>query len=545
MISPHRHTVANMLAAVGLVTTTAHAQVVPPLPPPPPPSVLPPLVVPAPYPQLPQVIVVMPAPEPPEPPPVMAEPPPKEPEPQPRLPPAHHVFLERKPGDAVTFYTMWGEFTFYGNLDVSVDAATKGIANMKSGGAGPVGNMGWMADLSTNLAYIGVKGIEHFPHVPIGVVYQLETQLDVTATSGLASQSNSTDDATVKGGLTSRNSFIGFSTPYGSLLVGKTDAPYKTTTARMNAFAGMWGDYAVIMGNTGGDNRVEFGTRLDHAIWYESPKLAGFQMKGLVSPGQNRGYDDEQIAAGESSCAGGDSPGSGGTVPVGCTDGGYGNAFSGSLTFDWKGLYAVAAYELHKGVNRTSDLATLGTSGNVMGYDPSDIADEDAMKVGLQYAAPWGTTVSGILEKMDRYVPQYLEVQNERQRMGWWLALSQSFHRESLHFGWAHAAITPGDPGQHNTAPATGLGTPNADNRSDMLTVAFKHDLGYGLSFYANYAVTLNHPYAHFDLGAGGRGVTTDCHDAQLPALGDVTGSPHCWAGGTLQGVSVGARYQF
>jgi len=28
------------------------------------------------------------------------------------------------------------------------------------------------------------------------------------------------------------------------------------------------------MGNTGGDNRVEFGTRLDHSVWYESPVLA-------------------------------------------------------------------------------------------------------------------------------------------------------------------------------------------------------------------------------------------------------------------------------
>ena len=44
-------------------------------------------------------------------------------------------------------------------------------------------------------------------------------------------------------------------------------APYKTSTDRMKPFSGILGDYAVIMGNTGGDNRVEFGTRLNHAIW--------------------------------------------------------------------------------------------------------------------------------------------------------------------------------------------------------------------------------------------------------------------------------------
>jgi hypothetical protein len=39
--------------------------------------------------------------------------------------------------------------------------------------------------------------------------------------------------------------------------------------------------------------------------------------------------------------------------------------------------------------------------------------------------------------------------------------------------------------------------------------------------------------------------VTTDCHDSEYPALGDTTGDPHCWAGGTLQGVSVGANLKF
>ncbi len=458
--------------------------------------------------------------------------------------PVSHAFLERKPGDDLTFFTRYGEVTLYGNLDVSVDVATKGVGGLRAAGVGPVGNVGWMPDVSTNLSYVGVKGWETVPGLGAGLVYQLETQLDISATSGTAN-TNSMSDSTVKGGLTSRNSYIGLSTAAGSFKVGKTDAPYKTSTARMNPFSGMWGDYSVVMGNTGGDNRVEFGTRLDHAAWYESPRLAGLQLELLFAPGQNRGYDDEQIPAGESSCAGGDIPGSGGTVPVGCTDGGYGDAYSASLTWEMAGFYTVVAYELHKRVNRTSDLATLGATGTLEGYDANDIADEDAAKVGVQYTAPWGTTVGGILERMTRRLPAYLEVQDERSRLGWWLTASQKIGAEGLHVGWAHAARTPGDPGQHDTAPATGLGTQAADNSADMLTVALTHDAGAGLTFYTDYAVTLNQPYAHYDLGAGGRGVTTDCHDAQLPALGDASGSPHCWAGGTVQGVSVGARFRF
>jgi hypothetical protein len=68
------------------------------------------------------------------------------------------------------------------------------------------------------------------------------------------------------------------------------------------------------------------------------------------------------------------------------------------------------------------------------------------------------------------------------------------------------------------------------------------------LSFYANYAETVNHKDAHFDLGAGGRSVTTDCHDAANP---DTTGfdpngnAPHCFAGGHLKGISLGMKYVF
>jgi predicted porin len=456
------------------------------------------------------------------------------------------TFLSRKTGEPITFFTGSGELTIYGNLDVSFDASTKGIPTfIAPDGSTPAGNGGWMPDISTNISYVGIKGFQNVEGMPFQFVYQLETQLDISATAG-PTNSNSQSETTVKGALTSRNSFIGISGALGSLKIGKTDSPYKMSTQKMNPFVGMWGDYAVIMGNTGGDNRVEFGTRLDHSIWYESPNLGGLTFVALFSPGQNRGADSEQLAAGESSCTGGNIPGSGGTVPVGCTDGGWDHALAASLSFERAGFLATAAYERHIRVNRTSDLATLDAMGNLVGYDPNDIADEDAMKLGMQYKAPWGTSASVIVERLTRYVPDYLNVQNERSRWGWWFSMSQEFLRtESVHFGWAHAMAANGDPGQHNTAPASGIGTANANNAADLLTLAYRHQFGNGFSMYANWALTLNQPYAHYDLGAGGRSVTTDCHDAQLPALGGTSGSPRCWAGGQLQGFSVGMNYKF
>ena len=112
-----------------------------------------------------------------------------------------------------------------------------------------------------------------------------------------------------------------------------------------------------------------------------------------------------------------------------------------------------------------------------------------------------------------------------------------------MHFGWAHANKTPGDPGAHNTT-----GGANPDNAANMFTAAWKHQLDKNMSIYADWAETLNHRDAHYDLGAGGHGVTTDCHDASNP---DTTGfdpngnAPHCWAGGHLKGISVGMKYAF
>lgn len=475
---------------------------------------------------------------------------------------AHAQPLEpTQPLPPLSIHFLDGVLMAYGNLDVSVDAATKGIAGLRdANGQGPVGNVGWLPDLSTNLSYLGVRGFYGLGSSGWQFVFQLETQVDIAASSG-TSETNSNSSDVVKGGLTSRNSFVGLASFWGTIMAGKTDAPYKLSTARMNPFYAMIGDYQVIMGNTGGDNRVEFGTRLDHSLWYESPTLSGFSLALLYSPGQNRAEDSSNLAAGESDCTGGNIPGSGGTggpatgFPISCNDGAFSDAVSGSLSYQRGPVYAVVAYERHRRVNRNSDIygiyGVYPLPAGVTGYDAADVADEDAAKVGVQVVLPTQTTVSGIFENLHRYVPQFLEFQNERQRWGTWLAVSQQLTPvDSVHVGWAYASRTPGDPGQHNTATepvGNGgfAGGANVNNSANLLTAAFKHRLARNLTLYVAWALTLNAPYAHYDLGAGGRAVTTDCHDASLPASGDVNADPHCWAGGRLMGASVGLSQQF
>ena len=84
--------------------------------------------------------------------------------------------------------------------------------------------------------------------------------------------------------------------------------------------------------------------------------VEGFSFSVLFSPGQNRSELSDNIAAGESDCSGGNIPGSGGTggaasdFPIACNDGAFSDAWSASLSYDHKFVYATVAYERHQKV---------------------------------------------------------------------------------------------------------------------------------------------------------------------------------------------------
>jgi hypothetical protein len=77
-----------------------------------------------------------------------------------------------------------------------------------------------------------------------------------------------------------------------------------------------------------------------------------------------------------------------------------------------------------------------------------------------------------------------------------------------------------------------------------MITSTYKHKFGQNLTWYTAVAATFNGPNAHYDLGAGGHGVTTDCHDA-FAASGGSFSQPHCFVGPVLAGVSTGIQWRF
>jgi predicted porin len=494
---------------------------------------------------------------------------------------------------------------FYGTLDVSFDDVTKGINGLTAysyslsdpanpfstpiqgtpKGVQQVGRLGYLPALSTNKSQIGYRNTHKIGSSGFDFILQVETSLSITAAPGLRTdytrQTNS-----VSGAIGLGDTWVGVQhNTWGKLKIGTAYSPYKKSTDVMNPFSGMLGDYAVIMGNSGGDNRVEFGTRLDHSIWYESPKLFHniFSFDVLWSPGQNRTHDNTVQSQGSPDCNGGNMPGSG-NLPIACDDGGFSDAYSVDFKAEIGGLYMTAAWEEHRAVNRNSD--GVGSNSLIYGsyfsqgaanpagraaspfldwglYDAyvgeygagfaaangfsapylTDIGDETAYKVGAKYTLPMGLSVSAIWESMRRNIPAALQFQNERQRTGWWFAASQDLFggRDNISIGYGHAGATPGDPGgQHNYNPLAQRDT------ADMYTVAWRHKFDNQLTWYFDTALTINHGNAHYDLGAGGRGLTTDCHDGTHNYFNDYSSAgPTTWGGCRIQGFSTGLNYKF
>ena len=486
---------------------------------------------------------------------------------------------------------------FYGSLDLSVDATTKGMNgltaypyNYASGApgspyvisgpekAGPYGRVGWLGMLSSNGSSLGYRGTHKIGDSGFDFIYQVSTSISMAAAPGLqdtyTQQSNK-----VTGAIGLGDTFLGFQSPsWGKIKFGEMYMPYKVSTDRLNPFGTGLGNYAVIMGNSGGDNRIEFGTRGDDVVYYSSPTWSGISFDVAYQFGQQLDPNSDLPPLGSVDCNGSNVPGSG-NLFLNCDDGGYNRAYSADLKFEMGGLYLVGAYEIHKQVNRSSD----GVGANspyyayLVGQGPKgpnaylldwadyqayaaeypgaaaagspaystnvDVADEWAMKFGVQYSFDFGLSLSYLYEEMHREVPPEMEFQNERQRNGMWAALQQSFWdgRDVAAIGWGHAGATVGDPGgQHNYNPN------NTGNQANLYTFQWWHKLDKQLTVYFDWAETINDGNAHYDLGAGGHGIKTDCHDATHNQFTDYSSAgPTTWGGCHEQGVSTGVSYRF
>lgn len=125
----------------------------------------------------------------------------------------------------------WNTFIkgFFGTLDVSIDATTKGMSDFvaypytslgvnggppyqqgaaKNGGAHPYGNVGWMPMMSSNGSNVGYRGSHKIGNSNVDFIYQVSTAIDMAAAPGLANTWTKSSN-TVQGAIGLGDTWIG------------------------------------------------------------------------------------------------------------------------------------------------------------------------------------------------------------------------------------------------------------------------------------------------------------------------------------------------
>ena len=433
--------------------------------------------------------------------------------------------------------------TLYGSIDVSGDIFNPSVFDQ-----------GTKFGISSNISSFGIRvrhNLAPYGWDGMAVVAQLESQVDIASAP------------TEKAALGTRDSFLGLESPWGSIKAGKSDTPYKKATAAMDPFSRTLGDYNSIMGNTGGDNRAEFDWRMDHAIWYESPILNGFQFSALISPGQNYAQDNSDYSFGDyfqcngasTRGSGSNFPGTGGAVPGniggnGCTDGSYGNAYSAAATYKNGPFTAIAAYELHEGVNRHGDdnlEPGVAGSGPIFLADGSQILtgvhNEWAAKVGGGYRINDGIgdlQLNAYYEWIRREVSPIEEPFNERSRDGVFASATQSIGKWALSASYAHAFSTPGNPAMLSVndptlAPLATVQANLFDDSASQYAIGARYYFNDWASWYVVASELTQGQGAHYCLGASGHGYQVCGRDAANDTIG----------GATLKAATTGMTFNF
>jgi predicted porin len=424
----------------------------------------------------------------------------------------------------------------YGYADVSIDEVNNGLKSQTF--------------ISSNGSYIGFAA-QHDINTDLKVLAQIEGQADIAASPS------------VKDTFGFRNSFLGFaSKTWGALKAGKNDTPYKTSTAVFDPFANTIGDYNSIMGNTGGDGRVEFDQRASHAIWYESPAFGPISFTVMWSPGQNAAGDSSDFPLGDNVCTSstfggngsgdagvqntfGASPGNsagksitgGSTIGTGfgeCTDGAFGDLYNGNVIFKQGPLLAIAAAELHHSVNRTSDdVPGPSTNTNEFGNSFVDNATEWAAKVGVGYDfGPVKVYAAGEYMKRTQTPTGF----NERTRYGVYTSGTWRFTtNDEFSLAYAHAFKTPGSPGVNTLNGAFCPGGFVGDDAADLYAAGVRHYFTPAISVYMVGALNHNDQCAHFGLGQSGHGLVFLSRNQ----------FNETFAGKDIYGISAGTSFRF
>lgn len=266
----------------------------------------------------------------------------------------------------------------YGQLTLAVDHLNRDSTTVDDSNA-----------LASYASRIGFKGSEDLGG-GMKALWQIENQFNLDGAH------NDLPASVTGGGGSSfsdslRNTFVGLSGGFGTVLGGRHDTPYKLATGKLDPFADTAGDYNVIVGFVKDNNN--FDLRASNAVAYISPTFSGFHGAVAYVFGSETGPLNDDLSA-----------------------------WSLMGMYDNGPIFASLAYEKHN----ISDIAA---------------DDRDAWKVGLGYNFG-NATVGLIYEKAGTVIGG-----SEEDRNAWYLPVTYTMGNVVLKAAYGSAGDTQTDDG--------------------------------------------------------------------------------------------------
>jgi predicted porin len=176
----------------------------------------------------------------------------------------------------------------YGAVRMSVDMNSSDVANSDN------------TTITDRASRFGLKGSEDLGG-GLKAIWQIEQGLNATngpldnttnravTVTTTASGTAVINRDTAFGGAGLRNTFVGLSGGFGTVIIGRTDTPYKLAGS-----ADLFGDTAAdAQGNFGNNiiGRNGFDKRISGTIAYVSPDFSGFSFAAAIVPGEQTGVN--------------------------------------------------------------------------------------------------------------------------------------------------------------------------------------------------------------------------------------------------------------
>lgn len=360
----------------------------------------------------------------------------------------------------------WGE--------VNNVRADKGV------GTAPVHNL---SRVSSNSSYLRVRGERELDN-GFKAIAQVEAEIGLDGSGGLPFSGT-------------RNTFVGLSSPYGELTLGKFDSPAKETTIGRDPFSGtgIFGYYNVF-------SKYRADRRLNNAIGYESPSIQGVTVLAAFSLGEavyNSTADTR-------------------TNPY---------TISGAVHYKSGPLFAGVAYEYRNDCNNPDADAPAGASCNfaALGSDARPKGHDQVLRFGAEYTVK--ETFTRLTVVYDRIMLE-LDAQNALP--------SQTLSRNAY---WG--SITQGlGSNKHQLVLSGGLSTKySGTNVGDTsktgvkaYTASYRYNLDSDLMVYVALAQIIN----------------DDNQSQKFGSNGPSSVGAGSWAapkGSTVTGFGAGVRYMF